>query len=70
MLASTPLWPLKTLDDGAHIYSSVVTMLEYIRSNLNFKDDSIPIFLNFFASFISYIKELHIINAILNSIEI
>jgi hypothetical protein len=70
MLASTPSWPPKTPNDGAHAYSQVVTILKYIRSNLNFKDDSIPTFLNFFAHLISYIKELHVINAILNSIEI
>ena len=55
--------PLSTPDDGAHAYSSVATMLEYILSNLNFKDGSIPAYLNFLAPLISYIKEMKIINA-------
>jgi hypothetical protein len=54
--------PPSTPNDGAHAYSSIVAMLEYIMSNLIFKDDSIPTCLNFLAPLISYIKEIKIIN--------
>jgi len=52
-----------TLDDRAHVYSLVAIILEYILSNLNFKDGSIPAYLIFLAYLISYIKEIKIINA-------
>jgi len=44
-----------TLDEGAHANSLVATMLEYILSNLFFKDGSIPTCLNFLAPLISCI---------------
>ena len=55
--------PLGTLDNGVHAYSLVAIMLEYILSNLNFKDGSILAYLNFLAPLIFYIKEMKIINA-------
>jgi len=56
--------PPSTLNDEAHAYSLVATMLEYILSNSNFKDGLIPACLNFLAPLIFYIKEMKIINAI------
>jgi hypothetical protein len=55
--------PPSTPNDGAHTYSPVATMLEYILSNSIFKDGSILACLNFLAPLISYIKEIKIINA-------
>jgi hypothetical protein len=47
--------PPGTPDEGAYANSPVMTMLEYILSNLFFKDGSILAYLNFLAPLISCI---------------
>jgi len=46
--------PPSTPDEGAYANSLVAIMLEYIMSNLIFKDGSISFCLNFLAPLISY----------------